>query len=237
MSISDADAFVAGLIDELGLRPTVRSELVQGQAVLAVLQGRDEGWRLLDMAQEIERDLGRSHAFHLAVTRARMHLLAGEHDAARRALPAIVAALEGEDALATAAVVRSWLALAEVRSGDLAAARATATAALAGTAYGVGYEAGARANLALAEVHLGEGDHEAALAAARAGHAIADTGDWVLLRADARLALARALDASGDAAAAAVEAQRALELYRAKGHPGSTAVADAFLRSLAVAPG
>ena len=237
MSISDADAFVAGLIDELGLRPTVRSELVQGQAVLAVLRGRDEGWRLLDMAQEIERDLGRSHAFHLAVTRARMHLLAGEYDAARRALPAIVAALEGEDALATAAVVRSWLALAEVRSGDLAAARATATAALAGTAYGVGYEAGARANLALAEVHLGEGDHEAALAAARAGHAIAETGDWVLLRADARLALARVLDASGDAAAAAVEAQRALELYRGKGHPGSTAVADAFLRSLAVAPG
>ena len=237
MSISDAEAFVAGLIDELGVRPTVRLELTEGQAILATLRGRDEAWRLLESAQEMERDLGRSDAFHLVTTRARMHLLAGDYDAARRALPGIVADLERHDALSNAAVVRSWLALAEVRSGDLASARATATAALAGTAYGGRYEAGARANLALAEVHLGERDAEAAVAAARAGHAIAEAGDWMLLRADARLVLARALDASGDAAAAAAEAQRALDLYRAKGHPAATAVADAFLRTLAVAPG
>ena len=103
-----------------------------------------------------------------------------------------------------------------------------------GTAYGGGYEAGARANLALAEVHLGEGDHEAALAAARAGHAIADTGDWVLLRADARLALARALDASGDAAQRPSRRSGRSSCTGAGGHGvnrGHT------LRSLAVAPG
>ncbi len=225
--ILEAERLVAGLLDELGVRPTVRSQLVQGQAVLAILRGGNEGWRLLDTAHEIERDLGRSSSWSLRTTRVRMHLLGGDYDAARRALPSIVADLEGVDAQSNAAVMRSWLALAEARTGDLTAARETATAALAGTTYGGGYEAGVLANLALAEVHLGEGDAEAALAAARTGLAIAETGDWVLLRADARLVLARALEASGDAAAAARETDIALDLRRAKGHE----------RSLAVAPG
>ena len=43
----------------------------------------------------------------------------------------------------------------------------------------------------------------------------AETGDWLLLRADARLALARALHAAGDPAAAARDHDRA------KGHPRS----------------
>ena len=40
---------------ELGVRPTVRSELIQGQAMLALLRGQDaEAWRLYDVALGIE---------------------------------------------------------------------------------------------------------------------------------------------------------------------------------------
>jgi len=90
---------------------------------------------------------------------------------------------------------------------------AALAAALAGTTYGGGYETGGRANLALAEVHLAEGD------------------------AEARLALARALRACGDTAAAARQAGGALDLSRAKGHVTGAEAAEAFLRSISVAPG
>jgi class 3 adenylate cyclase len=234
--VREAEDLVAGLLGDLGMRPAVRSQLVQGQAALAVLRGADEGWRLLETAREIERDLGRSTSWSLRMTRARMHLLAGDNESLRRVLPPIVADLERDGAQSNAAVMRSWLAQAQVRTGDPAAARAEAAAALAGTTYGGGYEAGVRAHLALAEAHVGDGDGEAAAAAARAGLGIADAGDWILLRADARLVLARALDACGEGVAAAREAQAALDLSRAKGHAPATAAAETFLRALAVAP-
>ena len=75
------------------------------------------------------------------------------------------------------------------------------------------------------------------MAAARAGLAIAAPGDWVLLQAEAWLGLARALAASGDVAAATLEAQHALELSRAKGAAGAIATTETFLRSIAVARG
>ena len=83
-----AKRLVAGLLEDLGRRPAVRSQLVQGQAVLATLAGGEEGWRLLDTAHEIERDLGRSSSWGLRITGARMHLLAGDDDSARRILAA-----------------------------------------------------------------------------------------------------------------------------------------------------
>src|SRR6185312_9817473 len=230
-SVADAEQLVAGLLGELGARPAVRSQLAQGQAMLAILRGGDDGWRLLEAAREIERDLGRSTSWGLRTTQARMHLLAGEHDAVIRAMPPLIADLDGDGA--NAAVMRSWLAVAQARSGALAAARETAAAALAGTTYGGGYETGGRANLALAEVHLAEGDAGAAASAARAAAAVAETGDWVLMRAEVRLALARALEACGDTAAAARHAQAALDLSRAKGHAAGTAAAEGVLRSLA----
>ncbi len=233
-SVAEAEGLVAALLDELGTRPAVRSQLVQSQAVLAVVRGSDEGWRLLDTAREIERDLGRSTSWSLRMTRARMHLAAGDDEAIRRVLPPMVAELDDSGAESNASVMRSWLALAEVRTGDPESARATAATALAGTTYGGGYEAGTRAHLALAEVHIGDGDADAAAAAARAGLAIADTGDWIFLRANARLVLARALSADGDGAAAAREAGVALDLSRAKGHAAGIAAGEGFLRSVAV---
>jgi class 3 adenylate cyclase/tetratricopeptide (TPR) repeat protein len=235
--VAEAERLVAGLLDELGMRPAVRSQLVQSQAVLATVRGGDEGRRLLDTARDIERDLGRSTSWSLRMTRVRMHLAAGDDEAIRRLVPPMVADLDRGGAGSNAAVMRSWLALAEVRTGDPESARATAAAALAGTTYGGGYDAGTRAHLALAEVHLGAGDAEAAVAAARTGLAIADTGDWIFLRASARLVLARALAASGDPAAAARDARAARDLSRAKGHAAGIAAAEAFLRPLAAAPG
>jgi hypothetical protein len=232
--VPEAERLVAGLLDELGMRPAVRSQLVQSQAMLATLRGGDDGWRLLETAREIERDLGRSTSWSLRMTGARMHLAAGEDEATRRVLPAMVAELDRAGAESNAAVLRSWLALAEVRTGDAAAARETAIAALAGTTYGGGYEAGTRARLALAEAHMAAGDAAAAVDAARAGLAVADGGDWILLRTAARLVLARALDASGDPTAAACEAQRSLALARAKGYAAGAEAAESFLGSVAV---
>ena len=40
LSVPDAERLLGGLIDEIGMRPTVRAELMQGQAMLAVLAGR-----------------------------------------------------------------------------------------------------------------------------------------------------------------------------------------------------
>jgi class 3 adenylate cyclase/tetratricopeptide (TPR) repeat protein len=232
--IPEAERLVAGLLDELGMRPAVRSQLVQSQAVFAALRGSDDGWRLLESAREIERDLGRGSSWSLRMTRARMHLAAGDDEALCRVLPPMVLDLDRAGAYSNAAILRAWLALAEARTGNAEAARETAEAALAGTTYGGGYEGGARARLALAEVHMGEGDAEAAVAEARAGLAVADTGDWIILRADARLVLARALAATGDAPAAAVEARHALALAHAKGRSGAAAAAEAFLDSLAI---
>jgi AAA ATPase domain/Adenylate and Guanylate cyclase catalytic domain len=232
--VPEAERLVAGLLDELGTRPAVRSQLVQSQAVLATLRGTDEGWRLLDTAREIERDLGRSTSWSLRMTRARMHLAAGDDAAIRRVVPAMVADLDRDGAQSNAAVMRGWLAVAEARTGDLAAARETAAAALAGTTYGGGYDAGVRAHLALAEADMGDGNADAAVAAARTALGVADTGDWVLLRTDARLVLARALEASGAAAAGARQAQEARDISRAKGHAAGVAAAEAFLRSFPV---
>ena len=51
MPVSEAEGLLAGLMVELGVRPTVRSELIQGQAMLALLRGQDaEAWRLYDVA-------------------------------------------------------------------------------------------------------------------------------------------------------------------------------------------
>ena len=61
MPVSAAEQLLEQLVSELGVRPTVRSELIKGQAELAVMGGRpDEAWALLDAVREIERDLGRN---------------------------------------------------------------------------------------------------------------------------------------------------------------------------------
>ena len=230
MPVPAGDALIAELMTQLGVRPAVRSELIQGQAMLALLLGdRDEAWRLLAIAGEIEEDLGRSTALGLALTRGLMLVRAGEYEQARRVLPETIAGLERRDAGSNADIVRCWLGLAEVRLGNTAGARAAAAAAQAGPERLQGYELRARIRIVLAEMHLTEGDVPSAIAEAREAVAVAATGDWVLLNAEARLTLARALHAAGDAAGSADEARAAARIYAAKGSVAASAAAGALL--------
>jgi tetratricopeptide (TPR) repeat protein len=228
--VPTADALLADLMDQLGVRPAVRSELIQGQAMLALLRDDlDEAWRLLDVAGEIEQDLGRNTATGLALNRGLMLVRAGEYEQARRVLPQNIAELEQRDASENADLVRCCLALAEVRLGNVAGARAAMAAAQAAPARLQGYEDGTRARIVLAEVHLTEGDVPGAVSEARDAVAVAATGDWSLLNAEARLTLARALHAAGDTEAAAEQAQAAAGMYAAKGYVAAAAAAGALL--------
>ena len=219
MPVPAADALLDGLMDELGMRPTVRSELVVAQAMLAQLGGRvDEAWRLIDIGRTLERDLGRDTMWRLAEHEGLLLMRTERWDDARVALRSFAAELERRGATDELAVVHGRLAIAEARAGDIAAA-------LAATRGGVdadGYEARTRAHLALAEIHLARADAGAAVASAQVAIAVAVSGDWVLLQAEAELTLARALQAAGDPAADAAR-QRAAGLYAAKGYPGGVA--------------
>ena len=84
---------------------------------------------------------------------------------------------------------------------------------------------------------VGGGPRLAALQqAARQAVDIAATGDWLVLNAEARLGLARALAAAGGARLARNQSARAaLEMHRAKGYALGVAEAEAFLRSIVAA--
>ena len=116
--------------------------------------------------------------------------------------------------------------------GNLAAAR-TSAARLDGAR---GYEPLTFAQMALAELHLAEGAAGPAVAHAREAVAVASGGDWLLLNADARLVLGRALAAAGELEAAD-QARAAVELYAAKGCLTGVAEAETVLYSLQPAPG
>jgi class 3 adenylate cyclase/tetratricopeptide (TPR) repeat protein len=232
MPVPEIDALLGGLMDELGMRPTVRSELIQGQAMVGLLAGRTaDAWRLLESAGEIERDLGRIQSVRLADTRGAMLLRAGRFGEARDFLGPMLRELERRELTWEVPVAQSRLGLAEARLGNLTDARVLALSALEFAPYAGGHEAHVRALQVLSEVHLAEGEAGAALERGREAVAVAGAGDWVLLHGDARLTLARALSLAGDSAAAA-EARAAMRLYEGKGYTAGTAAAAELVRSL-----
>jgi class 3 adenylate cyclase/tetratricopeptide (TPR) repeat protein len=237
--VAEAEELLARLLDELGVRPSVRLELIVGQAELAQLSGHaDRASTLLEAAREIERDLGRSKGLRLPELYGVMLMRAGRFDEARAAWQSTIAELErqgAEEDVTVAggwrveenvAVARAWLGLAEVRLGNLEAARAIAPSP-------AGYEGGARAHILRAELHLAQGDVGSAVEQAQAAVDVTTTGDWAVLNADARLTLARALRAAVDPAAAATQARTAVDLCMVKGYVGGIAEAEAILESLA----
>jgi class 3 adenylate cyclase/tetratricopeptide (TPR) repeat protein len=231
--VPEAEVLLGRLIDELGMRPTVRAELMLGQAMLALLAGRSEqAWRLLDNAREIEQDLGLIDSWRLVDAHVLMLLRASRFEEARGVLRPMVAEHERRGDVWEVALARSRLGLAEVRLGNLGEAREQAGAARDLAHSAGGYEAQTRAHIVLSEAHLAEGDVAAALELAREGLAIAAVGDWVLLTADARLAIARALHRARSLEEAATEASTALRLYQGKGYAAGVADVDAFVRSL-----
>ncbi len=234
MPVSEAEGLMAELMVGLGVRPTVRSALIQGQAMLALLRGQEaEAWRLYDVALGIEHDLGRTRTWRLADQRRLMLLRAGRYEEARAVSAPIIAEMEGRGTIAIAAVSWSWLALAEVRLGNVVAAGIAAHTALERIEGAEAYEGTTRAHLALSEVSLATADVDAAVASARAAVATAESGDWLILNAEARLALAQALGAAGDADAAESHARAAVDMFRAKEYALGATAAEAFHRSLA----
>jgi class 3 adenylate cyclase/tetratricopeptide (TPR) repeat protein len=233
MPVAAADALLAQLMEELGVRPTARLELLQGQAMMALVRGDvDQAWNLLEAAQQIEQDIGRTSSVRLERQRARMLLMTGRYEQAETALTWTVAQLERSASATDVAVARGWLGLAQCRSGRLHEARANATAARGGAPLIDAYAAHAQAHALLSEVDLAEADNERAVKEAREAVAIATTGDWVILVAETRLTLARALLAGGDATAATEQAAEARALYEAKGHVPGVAEATAMARSI-----
>jgi len=214
-------------LEELGVRPTVRSELIMGRATLAQQRGdTEQAWRLLDTRREIERDLGRSRDSHIAELHAVMLIRAGRCGEVSAVLAPTLVEMERHGAESNAAVLRTWLELAEVRIGNV-------DVALTDDPPPTGYEAGTRARLVRAEAHQVAGDVHSAVRYAREAVAIAASGDWLVLQADARLGLARALDATGDPVAAAEQARAAVSLCTVKGYTAAIAETQPFLESLA----
>jgi tetratricopeptide (TPR) repeat protein len=215
MPVSDAEALLSGLMTELGVRPTVRAELLVGQAFLAMLGG-DAGraYELYEQSNQIERDLGRHPAWRAAGFEGWLFALEGRFEEARLRLGEYQDGLmaDGYDRLAVAHA--ATLALVESRSGHLTAAREHAQMALHDTS--VEYEAATLASMALCEVALAEGDTASAIAQGQRAVAVASGGDWVPLIVDARQTLARALGAAGDTAGAAAELAAADALAAAK---------------------
>ncbi len=238
MPVPEAEALLGDLLDEFGSRPTVRSELTQGRALLALLSGEaDRAWALFESSEEIERDLGRTSSWRVRTNRGRMLIIGGRFEEARTLFAPMVAEAGTYGAFSEREVVRSRLSLVDARLGNLELARTSAEAVLDSTAHGVAYEARTRAGQVLSEVAMAEGRVQDALRFARDAEAVASLGDWVLMDAGAKMTLARALAASGELQAAADMAEAAARLFADKRHPAGSDEARTLLSSLPVPGG
>src|SRR4029078_97572 len=124
--VPEAEGILSELMDEFGVRPTFRFELLRWQAALAQLGGDDDrAWRLLDTARGLDRDLGRRTGLYLTRTEALMLRRAGRYAELRGRLLPYIAELERLER-PEAPVARSALVELEVRLGNLDAARAAA---------------------------------------------------------------------------------------------------------------
>jgi tetratricopeptide (TPR) repeat protein len=221
---------------ELGVHPTMRAELMVGQALLAMLRGDDtDAWRLLEVSGEIDRDLGRTRTLWRDDNRRIMLLRSGRFEEARPLLAAAASDLEARGMLSASVLARSRVAYCEARLGEIVAAEASAREALERVDRDDSYEPAVRAHLALSEVGRSTGDAAGAVEWARQAVAGAEAGDWLVLNAEARLALAAAVAMSGDAAGAEAHGRAALAMHRAKGYAFGVAEAEGFLRSLVAA--
>ncbi len=141
---------------------------------------------------------------------------------------ALLAELERLSSAQAVEELKCWLGIAEARQGHFEAShRAGTSARNYGDRHG-DYETRVMSRIALSELALAQGDHGAAAELAREAVSIATTGDWLVLQADARLLLARALKAAGEREQAADEASAARDLYQAKGHVAGIAKVTAL---------
>jgi class 3 adenylate cyclase len=194
--VAASEDILAALMEEFGRRPAARSELLQGQAMLSLLAGREaEAWARLDAVRELERDLLRTATRRLLLLEALMAYRAGRFAEVRIASQPVIDELDRLGSGWGAELVRSRVVMAEVRLGEFGEVARSAAAA-------VEYEAFVRSRAGLAAMRLAELDVPGAEAAAREALARALEGDWVLLQIEANAVLARVLAAAGDPAAA-----------------------------------
>ncbi len=218
MPLAEAEALFTALLTEFGVRPSVRSELLVGLALVAQLQGREaEAWQLIDTVREIEEDLGRTIGRRLTQDIGTMLVRAGRNADAWETFTPLLASYDLLSEDQSASITRSWMGIAGARAGHLAEARALALKTLDPALRDIPFVSIAQSHQVLAEVLLAEGEAVAAVEAATTAVAVADQSDWVLLRADARHALTRVLAAAGRPDAAAQTAREAGELLAAKG--------------------
>ncbi len=197
--------------------PAVEAVALSCQGVLEALRGRtDAAKRMIALSRKMVEELGISHRLYEAdVFAGRIELLEGDAVAAERCLRTSYEGLRelglGIDAARAAALLaRALLALGRI---DEAEALSHESELLAGDDLQAAIAwRGVRAE-ALAE----RGERAAAVELAQASVAIAAATDALLDHADARLALAAALRASGRTAEADAEEKRAIELWEAKG--------------------
>jgi class 3 adenylate cyclase/tetratricopeptide (TPR) repeat protein len=218
MPVGEADALLAGLLADVGVRPTFRSQLLQGRALLGLLAGEaDEAWARFHAAQAIDQEVGRQTAWRLVKTQVPMLLWLERFEEAAAILPEAMAKARERGSWQNVALTLSWLAMALARLGRLDAAMECASAAREAALAYEGHEPLVRSGIAFTDIHLARGDVEAALLASDESVEVASRGDWLLLQIDARRARARALRAAGREADAVTDDRVADDLAAAKG--------------------
>jgi tetratricopeptide (TPR) repeat protein len=213
------------LMQEIGMRPAARSELLQVRCALAMLRGDlPHAWRDLEAARELERDLGRRDVqYRTGELHGRLLLAGGRPAEARREFAGWAAELTARGAESGAVLAGVWLGQAQLALGELDAAREAARAAIAARPEWNGYELRARGWQLQTAVELAAGNAAAALDAAERAVQAAAAGDWVVLTGNARLARAAALAAAADVGAARAEADSVRRLWEAKGYSAGLA--------------
>lgn len=197
--------------------PAVEAVALRCQAVLEMLRGRtDAARRMIASSRRIVEELGiAQQILETDVFGALIHLLAGDAEAAEPGLRAAYDGLRERglaiDAARAAALLGRAL-LAQDRAGE-AEALSRESEALTGDDL--------KASIAWrgvrAEALARRGETLEAVALARAAVDIAAATDALLDHADARSSLAAALRADGQAAEAAAEEHRAVQLWEDKG--------------------
>jgi class 3 adenylate cyclase/tetratricopeptide (TPR) repeat protein len=217
MPVGEADALLAGLLTDVGVRPTFRSQLLQGRAMLQLLAGDvEESWALYHAAQAIEQEVGR-HTWRLVKTQAPMLLWLERFEDAAAILPDATAKARERGSWQNVAVTLSWRAMALARLNRSDAATQCASEARKAALEYDGLEPLVRSDIAFADIHRGTGDLNEALKAADRAVQNAARGDWVLLQLEAWRARARARRAAGRTVEAAADERVADELAAAKG--------------------
>ena len=209
--------------------PVVEATSTRCQGVLDALRGRAAaGRQLIGSARRTLDELGMRHAvLEVEQFAGIVELIADDpaaaeghlrraHDGFRRM------GLDADTAETAALLARACLALGRDAEADELCMESEQLS-------GHAFKAAIAWRIVRAELQSRQGDHDAARRTATDAVAIAERTDALVDHGDACLALATVLDAAGDVAGARTAAQRAVDLYEAK---GATALSDRARRVL-----